>query len=94
MKCPLTPPAESGRTVWRGPPENLIYFYNDIRNPTVDRGERLSVMQNTASGAYNLQISNITVGIDEGMFDCNVNTIPIQQYYVYLKFSGEYINLY
>lgn len=94
MKCPLTPPAESGRTAWRGPPENLIYFFNDIRNSIVPRGERLSVVRNTASGAYDIQISNITMGIDEGLFSCDVNTIPVQQYYVYLQFNGEYINLY
>lgn len=92
--CPLSPPPVSGRTTWRGPPSGTVYFLNNNKNPSVDRGERLSVMLNTASGAYNLHITNLTIGVDDGMFICEVNTDPIQQYFVNLKFYGEYINLY
>lgn len=92
--CPLSPPAESGRTTWRGPPSNIRYFINDNKNPSIDRGERLSVILNTTSGAYNLRITNLAIGVDDGMFSCEVNTNPFQQYFVNLKFYGEYINLY
>lgn len=94
LKCPLTPPVVSGRTTWRGPPSNIKYFFNNDKNPSIDRGERLSVMLNTVSGAYNLGITNLTRGVDDGMFNCAVNTNPIQQYFVNFKFYGEYINLF
>lgn len=29
--CPLSTSAESGITTWTGPPENVVYFYNDIK---------------------------------------------------------------
>lgn len=90
--CPLSPPAESGRTTWGGPPNNSLYFYNNAKNPDAPRGERLSVMRNTVSGAYNFLIVNISMGIDEGIFICAVNTNPIQQYKIELKVYGEYIN--
>lgn len=92
--CPLSTSAESVITTWTGPPENVVYFYNDIKNPSIDRGERLFGIRNTASGAYYLGITNLTIGVDDGMFSCEVNTNPIQQYFVNFKFYGEYINLY
>lgn len=55
--CPLSTSAESVITTWTGPPENVVYFYNDIKNLSIDRGGRLFGIRNTASGAYNLGIT-------------------------------------
>lgn len=94
MNCPLTPPAVSGRTTWRGPPSATVYFFNNDKNPSIDRGKRLSVILNIGSGAYNLRITNLTIGVDAGMFSCEVNTNPIQQYFINLKLHIQlYINL-
>lgn len=90
LKCPLTRPAVSSRTTWRGPPGNIIFYRNNDKNPSIDRGERLSVMLNTTSGAYNLRITNITIGVDDGIFSCEVNTNPIQQYFINLKLHSKY----
>lgn len=84
LKCPLTPPS---RTSWRGPPNNNLFYHNAEPNPKIVRGERLSVMLNTTSGAYNLRITNLTIGVDDGMFICEVNTVPAQQYFFSLKFN-------
>lgn len=94
LKCPLTPPAVSGRTTWGGPPSFTVYFYNSIKNPTINKGERLSVIQNTASGAYNLWITNLTIGVDDGMFRCVVNTDPLKEHLINLKLHSKYINLF
>eukprot|EP00105_Crassostrea_gigas_P023191 XP_011442940.1 PREDICTED: cell adhesion molecule 1 isoform X2 [Crassostrea gigas] len=91
--CPLSTSAESVITTWTGPPENVVYFYNDIKNPSIDRGERLFGIRNTASGAYNLGITNLTIGVDDGMFSCEVNTNPIQQYFVNFKFYVDIHNV-
>lgn len=93
LKCPLTPPAVSGRTTWRGPPSATLFFMNTQKNPDALRKERLYVIQNTSSGAYNLQIANITYDIDEGMYSCDVNAQPYQQHFVRLKFNGKYWHL-
>lgn len=82
----------SGRTTWIGPPSIDVFFYNDMKNPSIDRGERLSVILNKASGAYNLRITNLTIGVDAGMFICVVNTNPIQEYIINLKLYSEYTN--
>lgn len=94
MRCPLTPPPVSGRTWWSGPSSSTVYFYNNDKNPSIDRVERLSVIPNTASGAYNLQITNLTIGVDDGNFSCEVNTNPTQQHLVNLKLHSKYINLF
>ncbi|XP_065933049.1 neural cell adhesion molecule 1-A isoform X3 [Magallana gigas] len=94
LSCPLAPPPVSSRTTWRGPPSATVYFYNTDKNPSIDRGERLSVIPNTASGAYNLRITNLTIGVDVGMFSCEVNTNPIQQHFINLKLHiQQYLNL-
>lgn len=93
MRCPLTPPAVSGRTTWKGPPSSTVYFYNAEKNPNTYRGERLSVLLNTVSGAYNLRMTNLTTGVDDGMFSCVVNTNPVQEYFINLKIHSEYTNV-
>lgn len=88
LSCPLTPP-ESGRTIWKGPPSSAVYFYNTRKNPNASRTERLSVLLNTVSGAYNLRISNIVKGEDDGKYSCVVNTIQPQEYFINLEFNGK-----
>lgn len=94
LKCPLTPPSVSGRTKWRGPPSFTIYFFNTDKNSGALRKERLSVIQNTVSGAYNLRITNLTRGVDDGMFICDVNTDPHKEHLINLKLHSKYINLF
>lgn len=89
MSCPLTQPPVSGRTTWIGPPSATIYFYNTDKNPNASRKERLSVMQNTVSGAYDLQISNIVSGVDDGIYSCVVNTVPSQEHFIILKLNSK-----
>lgn len=79
----------SRRTTWKGPPSSTVYFYNAAKNPNVNREERLSVMQNTVSGAYDLQISNIVIGVDDGIYSCVVNTVQPQEYFVILTFKSK-----
>lgn len=86
LSCPLTPPNVDGKTTWRGPLSATAYFYNDEKDPLID-GNRLSVVRNTVSSAYDLIISNITSGTDDGNYSCVVNTVPIQEYYITLKFN-------
>ncbi|XP_061186922.1 synaptogenesis protein syg-2-like [Saccostrea echinata] len=61
------------------------YFINEQKNPKLSRGERLTVVRNTQTGGYDLQITGLTREEDVGQYSCDVNTIPPKQYMIYLK---------
>lgn len=91
LVCPLSPLNVSARTSWSGPPSYQIFFFNDSKNPNAARGERLSVVKNETTGAYNLIIINLHRQDDEGLYSCDVNTIPIQEKKILLAFYGRYL---
>lgn len=91
LVCPLSPLNVSARTSWSGPPSYQLIFLNDLKNPNAARGERLSVVKNETTGAYNLIIINLHRQVDEGLYSCDVNTIPIQEKKILLAFYGRYL---
>ncbi|XP_061187571.1 hemicentin-1-like [Saccostrea echinata] len=62
-----------------------VYFINEEKNPKLSRGERLTVVRNTQTGGYDLQITGLTREEDVGQYSCDVNTIPAKQNMMYLK---------
>lgn len=87
--CPLRL-LNGTRTTWSGPPNRTVYFHNNDKNPSVVRGERLSVIKNDSLKTYALQIENITEGVDNGSYSCDINSNPAQQHNVLLKFYSKY----
>lgn len=85
LVCPVSPPNVSVRTIWSGPPSYQAYFFNDIKHVNAARGERLSVVKNETTGAYNLIIINLQRQDDEGLYSCDVNT---QEKRILLAFYG------
>lgn len=73
LKCFLILLVVLGRMMWRGLLLNIKYFINDNKNLFVDRGEWLFVMFNIVLGVYNFWIINFIIGVDDGMFSCEVN---------------------
>lgn len=89
--CPFSLQNLGTRTSWRGPPSHQIYFYNDLKNPDACRGERLSVVKNETTGAYNLIIIRLERQEDKGLYACVVNTNPIQENIIFLTFYGAFL---
>lgn len=89
LKCPFT--ANNDVTVWYGPPKTTIYSYDAVIGPLVSRRERLSMLQNSSSEAYNLEIRNLKRNEDEGIYRCVVESSPnYQQENISLKFYSRY----
>lgn len=86
LVCPFSLQNLGTRTSWRGPPSHQIYFYNDLKNPDACRGERLSVVKNETTGAYNLINIRLERQEDEGLYACVVNTNPVQENIIFLTF--------
>lgn len=61
------------------------------KNPNAARGERLSVVKNETTGAYNLIIINLHRQDGEWLYSCDVNTNPAQQKKDMLAFYGRYL---
>ncbi|XP_062594536.1 vascular cell adhesion protein 1-like [Saccostrea cucullata] len=61
------------------------YFFNEQKNPKLSRGERLTVVRNTDTEGYDLQLAGLTREDDVGQYSCDVNSIPAKQHMINLK---------
>lgn len=87
--CPFT---QNEKRSWWGPPDKLL-FLNYEKNPSADRVERLFLVHNISSNAYDLLITNLTKGIDNGTYKCQVDKPDIfQQHLIKLEFFSKYEN--
>lgn len=92
LVCPLIPPLTMPtlKQIWSGPPSRTPYFIGGMKSPDVDRGERLSVIQHQNSRGYDLQISNLVSGTDEGLYSCEFQSNPLLEYIIDLKLLGKH----
>lgn len=80
------------RTKWNGPPEAKTYFIDNEKNRDVIRGERLSVILNSDSNAYDLKISNLNRSVDRGNYICIASATPTgYTSYFFLEVYSKYL---
>lgn len=79
-------------TTWSGPPSTMIYFLNGVKSKKVQRGERLSVIVNSDSHAYDMKISNLNRSVDRGNYSCLAASISTQNaFYFFLEVYSKYL---
>lgn len=88
LVCPLIPPPLLTQ-IWSGPPDRQNYVFGDKINPNLEQKDRLSLIQHQNSRGYNLQISNLVSGTDEGLYSCEFQSSPPMEYLFDLKLLGK-----
>lgn len=80
------------KTKWSGPPTGVTYFIDGAKNKDVHRGDRLSVVLNGDSNAYDLKISNMNRLEDTGNYSCLVTTtLTTNAFYFFLEVYSKYL---